>query len=183
MKINKAIENYHKFLRSEDKAKSTINNYMCGINKFVEVNNILTTDDINTDKIAEFRNRIIEAGISGTTFNVYMAGIRSFLLYLYEAEHIQKDYTRLKICKSFKDEKAKTIRGERQYGKAVEDDVGKIITAEHQKLILETAEQMRYGSRNRMILEVALVCGFRVVDLVRLRVSSLTLKQGIQEKI
>jgi site-specific recombinase XerD len=182
MEITKAVSLYENYLDSEERADNTKRNYLATINRFITYSSFIYVKDITPDSIVTFKNNATKNGAGGISSNTYLSALRSFFTYLYESEHTDKDFSKLKVCGLHNTNKAKSIRGVRQY-KDAEEDSGKVIPKKHQALMLEYAAKTAEGKRNRLMIETALVCGFRVIDLVDLKVSHFDFMTGFVKKV
>ena len=180
MSIGNIIMNYSNSLKGRYKSDNTLRNYVSTVRRFITQGGYSSLDEITPDSITAFCLKANEDGAGGTSNNAYLAALRSFFQYASRNKHISEDYSQWDECKNITKTIAVSHRGKRQFNDAEEPD-GKAIPKAERTMILRVAlENTRRcskltsteGERNALMIEVGWVCGFRVSDLLTLKVEN-----------
>ena len=159
----KGFEAYLKIERSL--AENTVENYSRDIDKLYQYCNLFAQQKsplaIQEEDISGFLKWITEIGLSATSQNRILSGIKAFYKYLLLEDEIKDDPTQLF-------ESAKT-------GRKLPDT----LNHDEVELLLKQIDLSKpEGERNKAIIETLYSCGLRVSELINLRISDLYFEEG-----
>lgn len=161
------IRGFRSFLKIEKSLSShSVTAYVHDVHKFVafwELNNkkSIKPQDVNLKDLQDFIQWINELGLSATTQNRILSGIKAFYKYLLIENIVEDDPTELiessKVLRKLPD----TLSVE---------DINNLIDA----IDLSKAE----GQRNKAMLETLYSCGLRVSELINIKISNVFFKES-----
>ena len=191
MTITNIITNYGNSLKGRFKSDNTQRNYVSTIKRFITQGNYTSLSDITPDSITAFCLNSNQNGVGGTSNNAYLAALRSFFQYAFRNKYIAEDYSTWEECKNITKTIAISHRGKRQFNDPEEPDGKAIPKAERAAIIRAALQNTRRcsklnsteGQRNALMIEVGWVCGFRVSDLLTLKVENFDFNTGKVDKV
>lgn len=160
------IKDFNSYLKIERSlAENTVENYCRDIEKlqqYVELyHNELSPVQVQDDHIKGFLKWVTEIGLSATSQNRILSGIKAFYKFLLLEDYINDDPTQLF-------ESART-------GRKLPDTLDH---TEIEALLAQIDLSKAEGERNKAIIETLYSCGLRVSELVNLKISDLYFDEG-----
>lgn len=160
------IKDFNSYLKIERSlAENTVENYCRDIEKlqqYVELyHNKLSPVQVQDDHIKGFLKWVTEIGLSATSQNRILSGIKAFYKFLLLEDYINDDPTQLF-------ESART-------GRKLPDTLDH---TEIEALLAQIDLSKAEGERNKAIIETLYSCGLRVSELVNLKISDLYFDEG-----
>lgn len=140
---------------------NTVENYLRDIHKLSNEFPNTSPVQIRSSDLKEFIKTINDIGLSATTQNRILSGIKSFYKYLLLEDIIDSDPTEIF-------ESAKTTR---KFPVTLSND-------ELEKMLDAIDLSHPQGTRNKAIIEVLYGCGLRATELTELKISDLHLNEG-----
>ena len=92
------LENYKSYLENEQKySKCTVVNYMIWIGDFLNFSKVENVEQITPEKIKAYREYLLSKKVKNKTRNLFLTGLRNFLIYLFEKGKINIPHTTAKM--------------------------------------------------------------------------------------
>ena len=192
MNIEEIIMRYGDSLKGRYKSQNTQRNYIATTKRFIEQGGIKSLTEITPDSISAFCIKLNDNGVGGTSNNAYLAALRSFFQYAFRNKYIMEDYSNWEECKNISKSIAIRYRGKRQFNDPEEPDGKSISKTDRKKIISSALQNTRScgsklksteGERNALMIEVGWVCGFRISDLLTLKVENFDFELEKVDKI
>lgn len=165
-KWHRYIRDFEAYLKIERSlSMNTVENYGRDIEKLAQYAALYASDksplDIKEEDISGFLKWITEIGLSATSQNRILSGIKAFYKFLLLEDYLQDNPAQLF-------ESAKT-------GRKLPDTLSHM---EIEQLLAQIDLSKPEGERNKAIIETLYSCGLRVSELVNLRISDLYFDEG-----
>ena len=159
MKLNAAIEDFILEQRVRGNSSATVSYYRNVLTYFLEFAGNVDITELTLQLCREYYIYLADDDINSVSVQSYVRGLRAFLRWLYDFEHIDQN-----ICAKFKLPKATR--------KVID-----ILTEDEIRLLLDSIPGDNvHNVRNRLIVALMLDCGLRLHEVVTLTVSSVHLK-------
>lgn len=159
---NSYIKGFKSYLKIERSlADNTIENYLRDLDKLEKEFASISPLQISADQLRLFIQTLHEIGLSATSQNRILSGIRAFYKYLILEDYLDSDPTEI----------FESARVKRKFPVTLSN-------SEIEQIINHIDLSHPQGTRNRAIIEVLYGCGLRVSELVNLRLSDLHLNEG-----
>lgn len=165
MDWQRALKGYRSYLQLERSlSANTVEAYMRDVTQlehFCEDQGFESPDEVKTETLKEFVQKIAEIGLSANTQSRMVSGVRSFYKYLLLEDKIETDPSNLLETPKIGRKLPETLS---------QTEVEELINA----VDLSKPE----GERNRTILETLYSSGLRVSELVNLKISNIYFNDG-----
>tara|TARA_Y100000782_G_scaffold111521_1_gene139781 strand:- start:9823 stop:10713 length:891 start_codon:yes stop_codon:yes gene_type:complete len=155
----KGFRSYLKIERSL--SQNTVENYLRDVEKLHGCHPHASPLELTETNIRDFIYQLHDIGLSATSQNRILSGIKAFYKFLMLEDYIQNDPTHL----------FESARTERKFPETLSNE-------EIELLIGAIDLSKPEGERNKAIIETLYGCGLRVSELVGLRISDLHLNEG-----
>ncbi len=142
-------------------SQNTVENYLRDVEKLHGCHPHASPLELTETNIRDFIYQLHDIGLSATSQNRILSGIKAFYKFLMLEDYIQNDPTHL----------FESARTERKFPETLSNE-------EIELLIGAIDLSKPEGERNKAIIETLYGCGLRVSELVGLRISDLHLNEG-----
>ncbi len=104
--MKKILENYKNYLENEQQySDCTIKNYLRWVGDFVTSSGIKEISELTPEKIKEYRSDLIARDVKQKTRNLFLSGLRNFIVYLNDNNLISIAHTAVKMLRDKKETK------------------------------------------------------------------------------